>query len=322
MNQQAILLGVLVVAVVLELVGLLILIWIIKNKPQRGKMLILGPPISHYTPPRKPSIGKSKIPKKIFQTFSRNRMEIGTYNATKTWIKNNPEYSYHFFNNEEIRKYIKNNFEKRVLKAFDSLIPGAYKADLWRYCILYKEGGVYADAKQVNLVPLKKIIDPKMDFISVKDRPKNAIYNAFICTVPRHPFMKKAIDLSVDNILNRRYNTSNLDITGPETLGKAVLSLTKSEKDLEAGIFDSEYGKYELLDAKLDDHIILKDGIPAIQSRHVGFTNWSKISGVPHYEVLWHHRGVYKNDDTENPMLFPSTLDTTRPSFSFSDPIS
>jgi mannosyltransferase OCH1-like enzyme len=247
-------------------------------------------------------------------------MEIGAYNATRTWIKNNPEYSYHFFNNEKIREYIKNNFEDRVLKAFDSLVPGAYKADLWRYCILYKEGGVYADAKQVNLVPLRKIIDPQMDFISVKDRPKNAIYNAFICAVPGHPFMKKAIDLSVDNILNKRYNSSNLDITGPETLGKAVLLLTNSEKELNQGVFDSKYGKYELLDAKLDDHIILKNGIPAIKSRHVGFTNWSKISGVPHYETLWRRRKVYKDNEASNP--FPSVLDTNRPSFSFVDPIS
>ncbi len=296
MNWYSILIGVLTVIVVLEITGLLVLMWITKNKLQyRTTTTILSPYISHYISPRKPPTKNSRIPKQIFQTFAKNRMAMETYNATRSWIKNNPEYSYNFFNDKEIRQYIKNNFEKKVLTAFDMLVPGAYKADLWRYCILYKEGGVYADAKQINLVPLDKIIGSDVDFISVKDEKRNAIFNAFICTVPNHPYMKKAIDISVDNILNKKYNRSWLDITGPQTLGEAILSVLKSKKDLDIGVFTSKYGKYELLESDHDDGVIIKDGNCIIQIEHNGFIGWSNHTGIPHYGDLWVKRKVYKD---------------------------
>ena len=43
--------------------------------------------------------------------------------------------------------FIKSHFSKRVLYAYDKLIPGAFKADLWRYCIIYINGGIYIDIK-------------------------------------------------------------------------------------------------------------------------------------------------------------------------------
>ena len=45
------------------------------------------------------------------------------------------------------REFISKYFNKDVLEAYDTLLPGAYKADLWRYCILYKMGGIYMDIK-------------------------------------------------------------------------------------------------------------------------------------------------------------------------------
>ena len=30
-----------------------------------------------------------------------------------------------------------------TLWCFDRLIPGAFKADLWRYCVMYITGGIF-----------------------------------------------------------------------------------------------------------------------------------------------------------------------------------
>ena len=48
-------------------------------------------------------------------------------------------------NNQKAFDWVKNNFESDVLYAYDSLIPSSYKSDLFRYCILYKYGGIYLD---------------------------------------------------------------------------------------------------------------------------------------------------------------------------------
>jgi len=48
------------------------------------------------------------------------------------------------------RAYLKQNFPKRVVKAFDK-VPYALKMDIWRYCILYKKDGVYLDSKYYGI---------------------------------------------------------------------------------------------------------------------------------------------------------------------------
>ena len=115
-----------------------------------------------YLPPRDTSPSNKKsykyIPKKIFQTWETNQVTPGMYDAVYTWIDKNPDWEYHFFDKDDRRNFIKDNFPKKVLDAYDNLIPGAYKADLWRYCVLYIHGGVYTDIKAVLLLGLNDVI--------------------------------------------------------------------------------------------------------------------------------------------------------------------
>ena len=54
---------------------------------------------------------------------------------------------HYLFNDADCRAFIMNEYPPDVLMAYDQLIPTAFKADLWRYCVLYKYGGVYLDVK-------------------------------------------------------------------------------------------------------------------------------------------------------------------------------
>ena len=54
---------------------------------------------------------------------------------------------HYLFNDADCRAFIMNQYPPDVLMAYDRLIPTAFKADLWRYCVLYKYGGVYLDIK-------------------------------------------------------------------------------------------------------------------------------------------------------------------------------
>jgi mannosyltransferase OCH1-like enzyme len=63
-------------------------------------------------------------------------------------LKNaHPNFEHNLFDDNDCHEFIKKNFPIEVLLAYDALIPGAYKADLWRLCILYIHGGVYMDIK-------------------------------------------------------------------------------------------------------------------------------------------------------------------------------
>ena len=87
------------------------------------------------------------IPKYVFQTYSKDKMTTSMNHNIIQLRQKNPEMQYFLFDDDMCRTFINKHFGKRVVLAFDSLIPGAYKADLWRYCVLYIYGGMYIDIK-------------------------------------------------------------------------------------------------------------------------------------------------------------------------------
>ena len=89
----------------------------------------------------------NKIPLKIFQTWETKSLPKYMKNVSDTIRKCNPEFEYFLYDDKDCEKFIEKNYPFDVLTAFNTLIPGAYKADLWRYCILYFYGGIYIDIK-------------------------------------------------------------------------------------------------------------------------------------------------------------------------------
>ena len=67
--------------------------------------------IPNYLPARDKNPSNKKeykyIPKKIFQTWGTNQVSPGMYDAVYTWIDKNPDWEYHFFDNDDCRNFIK-----------------------------------------------------------------------------------------------------------------------------------------------------------------------------------------------------------------------
>jgi len=167
------------------------------------------------------------IPKVIIQTgFS----EINTSKNKNKIITENPEYTYKYYNNTDCINFINKNFSYNVVKAFNKLKPGAFKADLFRYCYLFINGGVYIDLDICPEKPLNEIIIKDTHFVScLEDRPNrniNGIYQGFIASVKNLEFYKIAINKIVINTEIEYYpkNISSdiwiniLSITGPVLL--------------------------------------------------------------------------------------------------------
>jgi mannosyltransferase OCH1-like enzyme len=74
---------------------------------------------------------------------------------TDTWIKLNPEYHYNFVDDNGINQFIRSSFPD-YFQALARLKHGASKADLWRYLVMFKHGGVYADVDCFCVNPLKE----------------------------------------------------------------------------------------------------------------------------------------------------------------------
>jgi hypothetical protein len=140
--------------------------------------------------------------------------------------------SHHFkFDDEECLEYVPEEINGVfVLDAYRALIPGAYKSDLWRLCMLYEYGGAYMDIHIKCLLPhdLQQMFE-KYDGIFVIDcEPfrKTGIYNAFMYFKHRKdPIALLLLEEIVDNVTNRRYFEHPLAITGPIAHAKVLMRL-------------------------------------------------------------------------------------------------
>ena len=71
--------------------------------------------------------------------------------------------------------FLKKYFNKKVLDKFNNL-TGAHKADLWRYCILFLNGGIYLDIKTVLRKPLSEIFTREDTWYTVASKNQNTCY--------------------------------------------------------------------------------------------------------------------------------------------------
>jgi mannosyltransferase OCH1-like enzyme len=158
------------------------------------------PKIVHKTGPFK---NFNNFPKKIQILYNHNK-------------KNNQEYIFKYYNDEESELIVK-NFDKNVLNAYNAIIPKSYKADIFRMVLLYEYGGIYSDFSQKFLVPLSKLIDHIYDNLVICENMEIC----FIATYPKNPLIKYIIDYQVNNITAKNYGKGKLDITGPQACKKA-----------------------------------------------------------------------------------------------------
>jgi mannosyltransferase OCH1-like enzyme len=153
---------------------------------------------------------KKLIPRIIHQTFFED-MTLDRYpqlvRLQNSW--KNSGWDYRFYNDVSAKQYILKNFPPRFVDAFDALIPGAYKADLFRYLVLMKEGGVYADVDIMLDTTLDTFITPSMSFFAPRDVVGEyagepfCLWNGLIGAAPGHPFIVRAVERLVNLILER-----------------------------------------------------------------------------------------------------------------------
>jgi Glycosyltransferase sugar-binding region containing DXD motif len=177
--------------------------------------------VERHVVARLPSDMVQKIPRTILQTFGSRRVPRGLFEATRSWLELNPEYEYKFYDDDDCRTLIREHFGEQTLACYELLTTGAFRADFWRYCALFVHGGVYADADTLCTRPLRELIGKNDDFIVPRANDPRFLFNAFICSVPRHPFLKNVIDRAVERITAG----DSLDpffVVGPGALGIAV----------------------------------------------------------------------------------------------------
>jgi inositol phosphorylceramide mannosyltransferase catalytic subunit len=204
-----------------------------------------------------------KIPNIIHQTFYTKVLPIEIVNIIKLNKSICPGCKFVFYDDNDCDIFIKKNFDSKIYNAFKNINDcyGAMKADFFRYCVLYKIGGIYLDIKSSIHCPIFSIIQP--DDICLLDIPRNYMepwrtnnptYEQWLLIfAPGHPYLYSMIELMVQyieikyqpTIPNIRIPNSKqkiLHVTGPDAFTKAVNTvITRRNATLHRNI---DYNKY------------------------------------------------------------------------------
>jgi mannosyltransferase OCH1-like enzyme len=169
------------------------------------------------------------IPRNIFQTQKSQNFIESKYKLKEgqdSWKKHEAYgFKYHFYNDEECDSFMKKNFND-IYDAYQKLPIPVMKADLWRYCIIYHYGGIYADADTYcNIKNLNDIFIKKSNLIGTVEDNLKWICNWVFSAPPKSPILKEVINLSVQKIRDcKNFKVEHIthDLTGPDMFSDGI----------------------------------------------------------------------------------------------------
>jgi GT2 family glycosyltransferase len=157
------------------------------------------------------------IPKIIHQLW------IGTKPAPKTlmdtWREKNPDFEYIFWNEDE---FLKRNIYFKCQEKIDDIEEINGKADIIRWELLYKFGGIFIDADSICIEPIDDELINKKCFAGWEQEEVRLglIATGTMGFPPKHPLVKNAIKW----ILNNDVSQNKANLMAWQSVGPGLLT--------------------------------------------------------------------------------------------------
>lgn len=236
------------------------------------------------------------VPPEIYQTHESRWVTPGLANAIRKLQTHAPGFSYTFFDAQDRRNFIEKHYP-RALKAYDSVIPGTWKADIFRTVIMYTKGGIYMDSP---LHPFENFhistwLRHTDKFVSPLDVPVNGIQCAFLASIPNHPLIKHVLDRIIDNVENKRsfnnYSHGSLMVTGPLAYKYGFNQLFHSDDPIQERSYP--LGIHII---RFYGGLITRYGRPVMNTRYATYDEDRKIheKNNKKYGDMWKDHSVFK----------------------------
>jgi len=228
------------------------------------------------------------IPLHIHQTWHTKDLPPKMRERVELLKRDNPRFKHRLYDDNDCREFIKKYFKPSVVEAYDTLIPGAYKADLFRLCILFIKGGIYMDIKLacINGFSLMELIETGQNHF-VLDRPSciNGIYNALIVSTKNNMFLYKCIKQLVKNVRTRFYGNTALAPTGPEMMYDVMIK-QQIPVNIDMHFLDPQ-GDYIIY----KNRFVISTDYPEYNEE---ISNTYRQINTKKYFQMWEERNIYK----------------------------
>eukprot|EP00241_Pyramimonas_parkeae_P000729 CAMPEP_0114247346 /NCGR_PEP_ID=MMETSP0058-20121206/12974_1 /TAXON_ID=36894 /ORGANISM="Pyramimonas parkeae, CCMP726" /LENGTH=1002 /DNA_ID=CAMNT_0001360647 /DNA_START=399 /DNA_END=3407 /DNA_ORIENTATION=+ len=236
------------------------------------------------------------IPKIIHQTFKSNTIPGKLKPLMQSWREFNPNYEIRFYDDAACRHFVATEFPE-YFEAYQSLPKDVERADFFRYMVVLRFGGVYADIDTECRVPVDNyvrasdtlVVGWENEFASDDEAfarhfvRRRQILQWLFMGVPGHPVLRGVCD-RIARVAKFRFsnntNRDTLERTGPGMWTDMVLRRSFSRGHSVAA--DDPWGVRVLPRVAFGAHPTGADGIPptspSVFALHHYMGSW-KVSG-------------------------------------------
>lgn len=248
------------------------------------------------------------IPRLLSQTWISEQLTGEAARCHDTWLRLNPSLTYRLHDDSASRGVVA-DVAPELLAAYDALPFPVMRADIYRYAVIFRDGGFYADIDMECLKPLPDSLFSAGCLLAEEarlTRQRTAelgyrapvqIANCVFGARPRHPFflaaLRRAFALAAASPGNDR--SAIEDITGPRMLTRLFYEQDWPDMAIAANV---------VLMAPLH----YPDIWPlnrSMHARHRTFGSWKLPGGAKALSRLWIERN-------RQPDPFPQALMTGR----------
>lgn len=169
------------------------------------------------------------IPKIIHQTWKNHDLPVPA-SMPESWKALNPDWEYRFWTDEQLADFVE-EFYPKLWPLYQAADKPVMKADIARYLILHKFGGIYTDIDTTCLAPLSPLENEHRVVLSQEpiehwaehSGPRNMpylVFNGTMVSPAGHPFWEHVMT----TLLACEHAKYVLESTGPLMLTGALLS--------------------------------------------------------------------------------------------------
>lgn len=177
-----------------------------------------------------------QIPFIMHQTWKSRDLPPDYRQYQKSWLDLNPGMEYRFYDDDDMHKYVRDHFPE-YLDLYEARPTIVEKTDLWRYMVVLREGGFYADMDTSCVKPIEPLRRHRAVVGIEQILPERVQYlQWFFGATPGHPLLREALEEAKRRHRAGAWRAMHTDqqvlfVTGPEAFSAAVVRISRAQPE-------------------------------------------------------------------------------------------
>ena len=151
--------------------------------------------------------------------------------------------------------FLNEHYGEEYVNIFNFIKDGPIKADFWRCCILYKNGGVYADIDTKPVMPIDNLLEKNLELLTVRSGgQEDGITPELIICKKNNELLDLCIKTYI-NYMNQKIPYSYWDWSITTIMRNNIKLIINDKITKNKHIYLDKYNKkYKLIDEILDNN--------------------------------------------------------------------